>query len=143
MAAMANVAWHVLLGLLFVMVAVHGLENSSGWVGMNHNADLILNSGTNRSVLANGVDILARLAFVEGLAEVQALTVTSLKTTVTGQATNIATLNSIVAEQTATISAQAAAIASLITTVNAQTATLLAQTAAIASLNTTVSPYDI
>ena len=39
---------------------------------MNAEADLLVNSGTNRSILVNGVDILARLASLEAITHAQA-----------------------------------------------------------------------
>ena len=76
-----------LLTLLAVSACALGQDPATpGWVGMNEKSDLIINSGPNGSILANGIDVLARLSHLYALID-------SLNTTVYAQATRIANLN--------------------------------------------------
>ena len=61
-------------------------SQDEGVVALNEAGDLILNSGTNRSVLANGVDIVARFRDLETLTVSQGATINRLNSTVTENA---------------------------------------------------------
>ena len=89
-------SWY-LIGVVMVIAAIawgqQGVRQTKnvarGRVGLNHQADLILNSGEGRHILANGVDILARFASLEAMEDM----IGALNNTVHIQAGHIASLN--------------------------------------------------
>ncbi len=81
--------------LTLVAILTFGLGQDSpdeGMVGTNQAADLILNSGTGKRVLANGVDILATFNSLETLIQAQAAIILTMNSTVVAQAAILAAL---------------------------------------------------
>ncbi len=90
---------------------------------MNEDADMIINSGENRRILVNGVDILARFDTIEELIQAQ---------DISGQATpSLATLSDMLGAQTA----QVATVAILHATISSLTSAVVAQAATITTLS--------
>ena len=113
--------------LLVVYVVVHHVLGSDplneGMVAMNEHADLILTSGKNGSILANGIDIIQRFVTLEARVKAQAATIDTFKSNINSQATHnetivalnqvIATLNSSVTTLRNITTAQTSIIADL------------------------------
>ena len=95
---------------LAVAWTAHGVQFPPGLVGLNANRDLVLNSGEQRAVLANGVDIVASF--------------NGLSSQMVVQSSVINTQASMIVAQAAVISTQAATMDALKTTTENQRKTL-------------------
>ena len=83
---------------------------------MNQDADLILNSGTNRSIVANGVDILARFDFFEATIAAIGITVATQASTIADLAAIVESLRSTGAAERITSEAEISALRVTVTT---------------------------
>ena len=108
---------------------------TAGWLGLNHNADLILDSGQNRSVIANGVDIVGRFQALAAVIAAQSTTIANMDYTIT-------TLKSSMAVQVSTNAAYAANVSSLASTAASQATTISAQQVTLGNLTTRLANLE-
>ena len=109
----------LLVFLVALPLAMGAEEPAPGWVGLNQAADLILTSGTNRSVLANGVDILGSLMALNATLQSQYATISAQAVMINTQAGTISAQAVSLTTQSTAINTQAGTIATLHSTINA------------------------